>query len=78
MPSLEDLTPDARDELALLARQLAENPDTRDSFLRLTKKVKPNLTIDAIDIKDQVDARFAEYEGQKSGFRRQIKGKRRP
>ena len=64
MPSLEDLTPDARDELALLARQLAENPDTRDSFLRLTKKVKPNLTIDAIDIKDQVDARFAAYEAR--------------
>jgi hypothetical protein len=32
--------------------------------LRLTKKVKPNLTIDAIDIKDQVDARFAEYEAR--------------
>jgi len=30
----------------------------------LTKKVKPNLTIDAIDIKDQVDARFAEYEAR--------------
>jgi len=38
MPSLEDLSPEARDELAALARQLAENPATRKDFLRLTKK----------------------------------------
>lgn len=75
MPSLEDLTPDARDELALLARQLAENPDTRDSFLRLTKKVKPNLTIDAIDIKDQVDARFAEYEARNQALEGKLREK---
>lgn len=54
MASLEDLTPEARDELALLARELSENPTTRESFLRLTKQARPNLTIDTIDIKDQV------------------------
>ena len=36
--SLEDLSHEARDELALLARQLAENPKTRKAFLRLTKE----------------------------------------
>ena len=58
MPSLEDLTPDARDELAQLARELADNPDTREAFLRLTKKARPSLTIDAIDLKDEVAARL--------------------
>ena len=54
MPSLEDLTPDARDELALLARELAENPQTREQFLRLTKSARPNVSIDSIDLKDEV------------------------
>ena len=58
MPSLEDLTPEARDELAQLARELADNPDTREAFLRLTKKARPQLTIDAIDLKDEVAARL--------------------
>ena len=58
MSSLEDLTPEARDELAQLARELADNPSTREDFLRLTKKARPSLTIDAIDIKDEVAARL--------------------
>ena len=54
MPSLEDLSSDARDELALLARQLAENPATRKEFLRLTKKAKPDIPIPELEIEDSV------------------------
>ena len=43
--SLEDLSFEARDELALLARQMAEDPATRKDFLRLTKKIKPDMPI---------------------------------
>jgi hypothetical protein len=50
--SLEDLTPEARDELALLARQLAENPTTRKDMLRLTKRIKPDLPIPELEIED--------------------------
>lgn len=50
--SLEDLTPEARDELALLAKQLAENPQTRKNFLRLTKQVKPDMPIPELEIED--------------------------
>jgi hypothetical protein len=50
--SLEDMTPEARDELALLARQLAENPATRKDMLRLTKKIKPDLPIPELEIED--------------------------
>lgn len=52
MRSLEDLTPEARDELALLARQLAENPSTRKDFLRLTKRAKPDMPIPEIEIEE--------------------------
>jgi hypothetical protein len=50
--SLEDLSPEARDELAMLARQLSENPETRKDFLRLTKKAKPDMPIPELEIED--------------------------
>jgi hypothetical protein len=53
--SLENLSLEARDELAQLAQTLAENPDTRKEFLRMTKKVKPDLPIPELDIEDYTD-----------------------
>jgi hypothetical protein len=50
--SLEDISIEQRDELAALAKQLAENPDTRKDFLRLTKKAKPDLPIPELEIED--------------------------
>jgi hypothetical protein len=50
--SLENLSLEARDELAQLAQTLAENPDTRKEFLRMTKRVKPDLPIPELDIED--------------------------
>jgi hypothetical protein len=50
--SLENLSLEARDELAALAQTLAENPDTRKDFLRMTRKVKPDLPIPELDIED--------------------------
>lgn len=43
--SLEDLSLEARDELAALAKTLAENPNTRKDFLRLTKTARPDVPI---------------------------------
>ena len=54
--SLEDLSMEARDELALLARQLSENPATRKDFLRLTKKAKPDMPIPELEIEDKTDS----------------------
>ena len=50
--SLEDLSFEARDELAALARQLAENPATRKDFLRMTQKARPDMPIPELDIED--------------------------
>ena len=52
--SLEDLSFEQRDELAMLAKQLADNPETRENFLRLTKQVKPDLTIPELALKDDL------------------------
>lgn len=40
--SLEDLSIEQRDELALLAKEMSDNPATRKEMLRLTKKLRPN------------------------------------
>jgi hypothetical protein len=53
--SLEDLSFEARDELALLARQMAEDPATRKDFLRLTKKIKPDMPIPELEIESYTE-----------------------
>lgn len=72
MSSLEDLSPDARDELALIARQLAENPATRNDFLRMTKKVKPDITIDTIDLEDKFSAQLQQRDEQVNELRAKL------
>ena len=52
MASLENVSSDARDELAALAQQLAEHPETRKEFLRMTKKVKPDLPSPELEIEE--------------------------
>ena len=48
--SLEDLSLEQRDELAALAKTLADNPQTRKDFLRLTKTARPDVPIPELDI----------------------------
>ena len=54
MATLEDLAPEARDELALLARQLADDPATRTPFLKLAKQARPNVPIPELDIEERM------------------------
>lgn len=54
MATLEDLAPEARDELALLARELSDNPETRKSFLGLTRKVRPNIPVPELELDERL------------------------
>jgi hypothetical protein len=58
MASLEDLSPDAVNELAMLMRELSDNPQTREQVLRLTKQVRPTMPIGEIDLKDDFSAKM--------------------
>ena len=53
--SLEDMSYEARDELAALAKTLAENPQTRKEFLRLTKTARPDVPIPELDLEETVN-----------------------
>ena len=71
--SLENLSLEARDELAQLAQTMADNPKTREAFLRLTKEVNPDLQIPEIQIKDmtrtELDAMRRENEALQAKFK---------
>ena len=75
MPSLEDMAPEARDELALLARRLAENPATRKEFLRLTKKATPDLPIPELEIEDTVYAATNQAHARVEQLERKLREK---
>ena len=50
--SLEDMSFEQRDQLALLMRELSDNPATRKDVLRLTKQLKPDLVIPELEIEN--------------------------
>ncbi|NBW08744.1 MAG: hypothetical protein EBR82_12045 [Caulobacteraceae bacterium] len=60
--SLENLSFEARDELAALAQQLAEHPETRKQFLKMTKQLKPELTIPELDIEEYTNKAVSSAE----------------
>lgn len=70
MATLEDLDAPARDQLALLARELSDNPETRKGFLGLARKINPNMPAPELDLDARMDAvvkaadeRVAKIEG---------------
>ena len=55
MAGLEGMTPEAVNDLAQLATTLANNPKTRNHFLRLTKMANPDVQIPEIEMADQLN-----------------------
>jgi len=48
--------------LAMLAKQLADNPQTRKEFLRMTKQVKPEMSIPELEIEDYTNKKVTAAE----------------
>jgi hypothetical protein len=71
MATLEDLPSEARDELALLARELSDSPDTRKEFLRLARMKRPTMPVPELELDDRLtqvtstsDAKIAALEAK--------------
>lgn len=69
MASLEDN--DLEQEMAALTRDLSNNKETRGEFLRLTKKVRPDLSVPEVEIED----RIATIESKSSERIRELENK---
>jgi len=53
--SLEDVSIEQRDELANLAKRLADNPATRKEFLRMTQRINPDMVIPELQLEDYTE-----------------------
>ena len=73
--SLENLSPEARDELARLAQTLADNPETRKDFLRMTKKINPDLPIPELEIEDKTSSALNEIRRENESMRAKLREK---
>jgi hypothetical protein len=62
--SLEDVSYEARDELARLAKQLSDNPETRNQFLKLAKQVRPDVSMPEIEIEERYTKKFQDFESK--------------
>lgn len=71
--SLEDLSLEARDELAALAKKLADNPTTRKEFLKLTKQVNPDLPIPELEIEERANNVFQQADQRVSSLEAQLR-----
>jgi len=60
--SLENYSPEAISELAALSKRLSEDPATRKDFLRLTKRVHPDLPVPEIEMEEAVNQRASAAE----------------
>ena len=73
--SLEDISLEQRDELALLMKELAENPATRKEALRLTKKVRPNLPIPELELEEYTEKKVTAAEDRVAQLEAKLKEK---
>lgn len=73
--SLEDMSFEARDELAALAKTLAENPQTRKDFLRLTKTARPDVPIPELDIDESLTRVSSQAEERVSQLEAKLREK---
>ena len=73
--SLEDMSYEARDELAALAKTLAENPQTRKEFLRLTKTARPDVPIPELDIDESLTRVSSQAEERVSQLEAKLREK---
>jgi hypothetical protein len=62
--SLEDMSFEQRDQMALLMEELSHNPSTRKDILRLTKQIKPDLLIPELEIENTTKSYVDKLEQQ--------------
>lgn len=73
--SLENMSMETKDEIVLLSEKLAKDPATREQFLRMVKKVKPDTSIPEIDLFDKTRDAFKIQSEQILSLENKIKEK---
>lgn len=73
--SLENLSFEARDELAAIAQQMSEDPSTRGEFLSLLKKIKPDLPVPELEVKKYAESVVSETRQELEAVKAKLREK---
>ena len=71
--SLEGLNADEIAEMAATYQAGLNNPETRELMLRVTKKLKPNVSIPEIDLRDAARGEFKKVDDRQAALEQQIR-----
>jgi len=77
MSSLEDVSIQQRDQLALLSKNLSDDPSTRKDFLRLAKRINPDLVVPELEIEDRTNKVLETIQKENEELRNSLKDRER-
>ena len=77
MSSLEDVSPQQRDQLALLSKNLSDDPSTRKEFLKLAKRINPDLVVPEIEIEERTNKVLETIQRENEDLRNSLKDRER-
>lgn len=77
MSSLEDVSPQQRDQLALLSKNLSDDPSTRKEFLKLAKRINPGLAVPEIEIEERTNKVLETIQRENEDLRNSLKDRER-
>lgn len=72
MAGLEGLDAQAIGQLALLAKELSDNPKTRERFLGMTQEVVPDLSLPELELTRKMNVALAERDKKIDEMREQL------
>ena len=70
--SLEGMSQEAIAGLALLAKGLSNNPDTRNKFLELTKQANPTMSIPEVDIPNSMNSLLTAERAEREKLEKEL------
>jgi hypothetical protein len=73
--SLENLSVEAQQEFAMLAKSLFEDPRTRKPFLKLTQQVRPDVAIPEIEIEERTNTVLQQAEDRVKSLEDKLRAK---
>ena len=70
--SLEDISLEQRDQLALLMKDLSDNPSTRKETLRLVKQLRPSMSVPELDLEDKTNTALQQMRSENEKIRGEL------
>ena len=70
--SLEDVSLEQRDQLALLMKDLSDNPTTRKKTLELVKQLRPGMSVPELDLEEKTNSALEQMRAENEKIRAEL------